>query len=458
MITLPEIWDNIQIFLGFKKKNINQEYGLNFAIDYNDKRGINYGFVASRKVANYATTDSQLNITSETATARAELLNTCGQKVWENINTITSRSVGIGKVMLFPYVSNGKIMYNVVNQDRVLMLDYDGENAVDAVVLADTKTINNTIYGKYKRYTLQDGVHTISEFYANLTSGTVIGAEPPRGTNWEKLEPFSISNVERLLFAEFDCPIDPRVDSVFYRVGITDGCQTIIEDLRKQLEYMANEYGLKKVFIGVSSLMFKTNKDGRQELPTEQVYKVLDTDKEDFFQVFSPEIRSTPIFERLKFTYEMLENHMVLSRGIFTSLENNGSYNNTSSIKRSVFDTYAFVGEVRAKIVKGINQYLYACNVLAEYFGLSPQGVNFNEIDVAVNWSNALIEDSNEEYNQYKDGVNLGYIDLAELRQWVTGEDMTTATARVEEIAQARAEKEAQAITNAINANMQIGG
>lgn len=432
------IWKNILIFFGIKEQPTEgQANAIRFSTEYNDKTGINLTYIAATKIANITVTESNINVSHATqeTNARAEFLQTCADKVWRYKKRIVSRAAGKGKVCLFPYVgADGKIKYDIVPQSNIIVLTLDGESPIDIAVLCDRKKVNGSSYGKFKRYQLLDHTHIITEFYGSLSGGMVLGDTPPDGTGWEALPPLVIQNVDRLLFGGIDCPVDTRDNDKFYAVKITDGCDDIIRDIREQFDYLANEYRLKKAFIGADEALFHRDKDGKYVLPDTQIFKILDTGIENFFEVFDPAIRADAIFLRLKNTFELLENHIGLSRGIFTSPENVGSYNNESNIKRSVFDTHAFVAAFRDNIQAGINDYLYACNVLCEHFGLTPHGVKFDEINIEIIWSNALIQDTAEEFNQYIQGVSQGIIGKDEVRQWITGEDIETAQKKIAEI------------------------
>ena len=438
MITLPRIWKNILIFLGFANEEPppEQDESQKYFTEYNDKHGINLTYIAANKTANIVTTDSQINIESSGDTLRAEFLQACADKVWKYKKRIVSRAAGYGKVCLFPYSDNGKtIKYNCIPQSNVILLADDGEKAVDVAVLCEIKTLKTQKFGRFKRYTLDnDSNHTITEFFANLTTNTIIGDTPPLDTGWTALAPFTIANVDRLLFGEIDCPVDNRNGNIFYSARITEGCDDIIKDIKEQFKYLANEYDLKKAFIGADSTLFNRDSNGDYMLPNSQLFRIMDTGVDDFFSVFDPAIRADPIFLRLKNSFEILENHIGLSRGIYTSPENVGAYNNQSNIKRSIFDTYAFVTDFRDNVKRGITDYLYACNVLAEHFGITPQGVDFNNISVNINWSSAMIEDSSEEFNQFAEGYAQQIISGAEFRQWITGESIEEAQSKIDEI------------------------
>lgn len=437
MITLPKIWNTILVFLGFREED--RPHALNeiehAANAYEDKHGYNLPYVIANKIANLVVTDSQINVKSESTSARIDFLQMQASKLWTKKKRLVSRVAGYGKILVIPYVSNA-LYYDIVPQHDVILLSMDGEKPIDVVVLADTQRVNTTLYGKYKRYTLEGTTHTISEFYTNFTTSAILSM-PPIGTTWAESEPFIIQNVTQLLFGSFDCPIDPRRPDDFYGAGVGDGMKDLFDEVKEQYEYLAKEYKRKEAFVGMDADLLNLNPESEKyELPESGLFRLLSGNSEAFFQIFDPAIRNDPIFARLKDTLENIENQVGLSRGILTNPESIGTYTNADNIKRSVYDTYALVTEFRDNVVKGMQEYLYACNVLAEHFALTPQGVSFDDVTVGIDWSNALVESTSEEYSQMIEGLNLGIYDKVELRQWQTGENQETATQRIKEIEQ----------------------
>ena len=86
-----------------------------------------------------------------------------------------------------------------------------------------------------------------------------------------------------------------------------------------------------------------------------------------------------------------------------------------TEIKRSMYDTFTICDDMRSNIEKGLDDFFYACNVLANAFNLSPQG----EYEVAFDWSYSLLEDTQQEWSQLTYAQNKGIISDVELRQWL---------------------------------------
>lgn len=89
------------------------------------------------------------------------------------------------------------------------------------------------------------------------------------------------------------------------------------------------------------------------------------------------------------------------------------------------------MADIRAVLEKGIGDYLHACDVLANYYGLSPMG----EYEVKFDWSYFMIESSAESWAQLKDAQAMGIKSKAEVRVWLNpNETLEEAQEKILEI------------------------
>jgi hypothetical protein len=98
-----------------------------------------------------------------------------------------------------------------------------------------------------------------------------------------------------------------------------------------------------------------------------------------------------------------------------------------------MFDTFTICDDMRSNIEKGMDDFFYACNVLANAFNLSPQG----EYEISFDWSYSLLEDTQTEWSQLTYGQSKGVVKEVELRQWLfpdeTLEESEKAIREIEE-------------------------
>lgn len=421
---LERVWQYIKQLFGksktvtsTKQQKTNQEYND----DYTDIKQINFTSIFANKLATLATSDSTASI--EENNARCELLNGAIGDVWIKIKKITSSALGTGGCALIPYVKDGKIYYNTVKQNRLLINSRDGERITGMTVLADTLTVNDRVYYRFVDYTINGNT-----LYITNRTSTEYGS-PATVEEWKDIPDMTISNVDRVLLGFIKSPVDNRKDSDEYGVPITYGCGPIIEEIMECLKQIRKEFKLKNVRLQVDERTLKKDpKTGEPILEDELFMKGHSNDEGDLFNIFNPDIRESSYYARLKELFELLERQVGTSKGILTAPESYGA--TATEIKAAISDTFAIITDIRKAVEKGLEDYIYACDVLANYYNLTPQG----EYEVKFDWSYQMLESSSETWQQMKDLQSVGALSKAELRSWVTGESVDEAQKAVDKI------------------------
>ena len=384
-----------------KEINDNSKY----ATIYENIDDINFGAIFSNKLANYTISDSSMNIDGENA--RVELLDKVGQSMWKKAKKITSMAFGYGGVIIVPYVKAGKIYYNLVPQDRLTIDEMDGELITGATVLAERKVItgkvSEKVYLRWTNYQIKNGNLTILQQYSDED-----GKQIPVPDFWKDIqEVMSITNVDRVPFGYIKSPINNRKANDKYGVPITYGCDATILEIKETLKQMVREYELKECFVGADVTMF----NGKNALPQTGLFKKIDATSDDFFEVFDPQFRDYTI--RLQELYKRLEHEVGTSYGILSEVN---SVNATATeIRHAMYDTFTICDDMRSNIEKGLDDFFYACNVLANAYNLSAQG----EYTVDFEWSYSLLEDTQTEWTQLTWANKNGIVSDVEIRQWL---------------------------------------
>jgi A118 family predicted phage portal protein len=401
-----------------KEVEDNQKY----AVEYERIDEINFNSIFSNKLANYVINDSNVNITGENA--RVELLNKVLQSMWKKAKKITSMGFGYGGVILVPYVKSGKIYYNIVSQSRVTIDEVEGENITGATIIADKKTVNRGIgnsktYYRLTNYRVRNGNIEITQKFTDENGHEVAVPDFWKNIELKKV----ITGVDRALFGYIKSPINNRKTDDKYGVPITYGCDSTIAEIKETMKQLYREYKLKETFVGADSTMF----NGKDSLPLNGLFKKVDAGDDTFFEVFDPAFR--PYTERLQELYQRLEHEIGTSAGILSEV--NTANATATEIKRSMFDSYTIVDDMRSNIEKGIEDFLYSANVLANAYNLTPQG----DYGVSFDWDYSLLEDSQETFSQLITAQSKGIISEVEIRQWLKpDETLEDSQKAIEEI------------------------
>lgn len=384
---------------------------------------INFGAIFSNKLANYTISDSNMNITGDNA--RVDLLNKTGNSMWKKAKKIVSMAFGYGGLIIVPYVKGGKIYYNLVPQDRLTIDETDGELITGATVLAEKKVISGTIsqttYLRWTNYKVENGNMVITQQFSDDKGNKI-----PAPDFWKDIQEVrTITNVDRVLFGYIKSPINNRRANDKYGVPITYGCDATILEIKETMKQLIREYELKECFVGADVTMF----NGKNALPSNGLFKKIDSTSDDFFEVFDPQFRDYTT--RLQELYKRLEHEIGTSYGILSEVDSQQA--TATEIKRSMYDTFTICDDMRSNVEKGMEDFFYACNVLANAFNLSPQG----EYELSFDWSYSLLEDTQTEWSQLTYAQNKGVVSKVELRQWLkpdeTIEESEKAIKEIEE-------------------------
>ena len=391
-----------------KQKDV--EDNTKYAVAYERIDDINFASIFANKLANYTISDSNINIEGDNP--RGELLDKVGSSMWKKAKKVVSMAFGYGGVFVVPYVKNGKIYYNLVPQSRVTIDSIDGDLITGATILAERKEITKGMgqtktYIRWANYRLENGNVIIEQKFTDET-----GQEIEVPIFWQNiLLKQVIGGVDRILLGYIKSPINNRKTNDKYGVPITYGCENTILEIKQTMKQMIREYELKECFVGADVTMF----NGKNALPQNGLFKKIDSTNDDFFEVFDPQFRDYTT--RLQELYKRLEHEVGTSYGILSEVETTQA--TATEIKRSMYDTFTICDDMRTNIEKGLDDFFYSCDVLANAYNLSPQG----EYEVSYEWSYSLLEDTNTEWSQLTYANNKGIISKVELRQWLKPEE-----------------------------------
>ena len=302
----------------------------------------------------------------------------------------------------------------------------DGELITGATVLAERREeiskLSKKVYQRWTHYKIENGNLTILQQFSDED-----GNQIPAPECWKNIQTsITISDVDRVAFGYIKSPINNRKANDNFGVPITYGCEATILEIRQTLKQMIREYELKEAFVGADATMF----NGKNALPPNGIFKKIDATKDDFFEVYDPQFRDYTI--RLQELYKRLEHEIGTSYGILSEVSTQNA--TATEIKRSMYDTFTICDDMRSNVEKGLDDFFYACNVLANAYNLTPAG----DYNVSYDWSYSLLEDPGTEWSQLTWAQNKGIVSKTELRQWLyPDETLDEAEKAIKEIEEA---------------------
>lgn len=414
-------WNKILALFGKKQVSDDMLMQANddFTYNYENDKDINFTAIFANKLANITISDSNIDVVGDNK--RAELLQETLKRLKKKLKKIVARDLGTGGVLVIPYVNRKKIYFNIVTQNRFSINKMIGDDIVDCTIMAEHIVKNKEHYYRWADYILENN-NLYIRYRSTLNDDPIEMSLIPE---WENIKDMSITNVNRMPFMYIKSPIDNRKEMDKYGAPITYGCDKQIAKIMKDLEQIDREYGLKEAFVGADITMFK----GDNALPVNGLYKKINAGDDNFWEVFDPAFRDTSLYNKLMNDFALLEKQIGTNRGILT--DPLSTYQNKDEARRANQDTFAIIDDIRDSLEDGLKDFLYACDVLANYFGLGPQG----EYELSTDWSYTMLEDSTQEFSQLCQGESRGVIRKAELRQYLKpNETIEEAQAVIDEI------------------------
>lgn len=326
--------------------------------------------------------------------------------------------LGVGMIASIPYcVDNGlgrKIYVDTITKDRFFITGLQGTDVTQCVALADVKKIGADVYTRWVNYEVNNGMYIIT----NKCMKNDVEVPMDYVAEWSNIQDeVKINNVDRMPIGIFKCPSGGRRPDDIQGLPITFGCHTTIDKIKKTLDDIEVEFKRKKtkVFADRGLLRVQRDENGnaiKQDFDDDLFIKFGSSDNFTT-EVFSPEFRQTAYFDKLNKHFEFLEKQIGVSKGILTELNTNGA--TATEIRRSTYATFCLVDDIRKSYEKYIKDLAYGVEVLAVAYGMASK----SEYDVKIDWSYAMLEDSQESFAQITQAVSLGAERLEELRMFV---------------------------------------
>lgn len=407
-----------------------------FVQRYEDATGENITAVIAGRLSSLTLGESTLAV--EGNGQRAELLTGVANALWRKMPGIVAQAWGKGGKVLVPMVTGGEIVVTAVDQSRVAVSARQGERITAATVLADQAQVNSRRYYRLMDYRLDGDLQVIRQRVVSES-----GMPVPMDTvaQWAGIdEEISISGTDRLLLAWIRCPRDNRSQDSDYGVPVTWGAETEISELCEHLKWYRREFKLARPMLGLDATLWRNMDD----LSIQDVRRTVQDDETPFvpvsygaigegqqWQHFAPAIRQSEFEGRLNSLYRRVEKACGLSQGILTERQQM-NYANRDEVRAAMYDTYSLVSLMRREIESAVRNVLYAADVLAERFGLTPAGAR-GQWEAAFDWDMSLLESSQQTFAQMSELQSRGLITGERLTQWVLGGTMEDARAEVEQ-------------------------
>lgn len=334
------------------------------------------------------------------------------QRFIKNIRINTEYTLAKGGMFFKPFYANGRIKISCIQGDKFIPVKFDSTGELLGAIFIDQITKGEDLYTRLEYQELNDTTITIKNIaYKGKKNTSTLGSKInlSQVPEWQKIEEeTNIDNVNKLLGGYFKIPIANPVDNTS-PIGVPIFANAIdtLEEIDKQFSRTLWEYESKETAIDVDATAFKKDKDGNDILPKgkERLYRKLDFGKEATWNVFSPEIRDTSLFNGLNEMLRYTESQCGLSFGVLS--KNTEVEKRVEEIKTSKQDYYVTVSDIQGALQTALEDLVYSIDVLMTLYGIKHK-VNPN---TSFDWDDSILVDSEKKQSQSLVERNAGLID-----------------------------------------------
>lgn len=395
--------------------------------NYRDTKRINFLAIFVTKLNNLVNTEATFSVESDST--QAEKLKELCENLEENRFEITADMLGDGDLWVFPaHDSNGDIYHRFVPQDRVRILNIDGEKITDLIgIIDDYVSSENKVYFLNRRHTLNGNTLTIQTYITNEKN------EPTTLEEWAELEStYQINGVDIIGVGRFKSPVSSRGKSSVYGVPLNFGCEEIEEKIFLDLEQIETEFGRAESKIFADPLIMRKGKDkvGNDTWQIPEGMYPIDTrggTNGASIDIFSPAIRYDEYRAKLVDDLAQYEQQVGTDKGFLTPFESI-SATTATEIRRANASTIALIDKIHTAIKKGIDETIKADAMLLN--------VSEDLYTVVVDWYDPFA-DENAQYQRIANAVDRGIAEKIDEMRWLfpnlSPEELEEKLARIDE-------------------------
>lgn len=334
------------------------------------------------------------------------------QRFLKNLRTNVEYTSAKADMFFKPFYSNGKIKISCVQGDKFIPTKFDSTGELLGAIFIDQITKGDDVYTRLEYNELNDTTLTIKNIVykgnknsSTLESRTSLTFVP----EWKGIqEETTIESVNRLLGGYFKIPIANQADNTNPRgVPIFANAIGILEEIDKQFSRTLWEYEGSELALDVDATAFRKDKNGNDTLPKgkERLYRKIDFGDEKTWNVFSPEIRDTALFNGLNEWLRQAESQCGLSFGVIS--KSTETEKTATEIKASKQDYYVTVSDIQNSLQNALEDLVYGIDVLMTLYKI-PHKTNPN---VSFDWDDSILVDSEKKQAQSLVERNAGLID-----------------------------------------------
>lgn len=309
---------------------------------------------------------------------------------------------GKGGIFFKPFYSNGRIKVSCIQADKFIPTKFDSTGELLGAIFIDQITKGADVYTRLEYQELNNTTLIIKNKAYKTTTHSIntLGEQIllTKVEEWKSIqEELTITNVNRLLGGYFKIPIANTIDNTS-PVGVAIFANAIdtLEEIDKQFSRTLWEYEGSELAIDVDETALKKDENGNDILPKgkKRLYRKLDFGDEKEWNIFSPEIRDTSLFNGLNELLRQCESQCGLAFGILS--KNTEVEKRVEEIKTSKQDYFITVSDIQGSLQTALEDLIYGIDILMSLYGIKHKVGTTGGFD----WDDSILVDSEKKQSQ----------------------------------------------------------
>ena len=357
--------------------------------------------------------------------------------------------------------------FEYIQADGFYPLAFDASGRMTEAAFIQKKIDKENTYSRIEYHKLEGKKCTVinlayksNKMLKGLQPGseTDLGIEIPltEVPEWAGLQKKTvIDGVDRLLFAYFKMP-EANIIDTYSPLGVSGYSRVVnlIKDADFQYSRLLWEFEGGELAIDVDrdalKLVMDENGNDRTERPIaqERLFRKVDLNAEDTYNVFSPSLRDDSLLNGLNAILTRIEDCIGMSRGTVSNTPYNEAKTATE-LKILRQRSYSTNADIQMALEDTLKDVVYIMDIYSSLYSITPKG----EYECSFEWDDSILVDIETELSKRLTLMQSGLASKLETRMWYFNETENQAKVALQKVD----DEAKQAIATNMAAQQQMG-
>ena len=359
-----------------------------------------------------------------TGSKRAEFLQENYKYILNNLQEQTEFAAALGGIAFKPYVDGGRIAIDFVHASRFIPTAYNSRREITGAVFVERVKKGIYWYTRLEYHDLKDEGYTVRNkaFISRQENDLGVPTNLSSVDEWASLEVEITlgyqdgSTLERPLFVYFRMPFANHIDPESpLGVSVYSRATGQIREADKQYSRTLWEYKGSELAINAGVDVLKGTKLPEHD---QRLFRELNVNKgsgDDLYDVFSPAIRDSALFNGMNQLMRRIEFNCHLSYGTLSDPQNQEK--TAEEIRMSKQRSFSVVSSIQESLEGALEHLIWIMDYYTSLYQLAPAG----EYETTFTWGDGVLTDTGVEFAQQKAMVDSSILKPEKFLAWYYG-------------------------------------